>query len=38
MVVGGSEGRDRVKEIAFQWHYEPKRSFSVSTEVANVDL
>ena len=39
MVVGGSEGRDRIKEITFQWDHAPKCwGFPVSTEVANVDL
>lgn len=38
MVVGGSEGRDREKEITFQWDHAPKWGFPVSTKMANVDL
>ena len=35
--MGGSEGRDTVKEITFQWDHAPKQGFPVSTEVANVE-
>ena len=38
MVVGGSEGRDRVNKFTFQWDYAPKQGFPVSAEVSNVDL
>ena len=38
VVVRGSEGRVRVKDIEFQWNYAPNQAFPVSTEVSNVDL
>ena len=38
VVVGGSVGRDRVKEIQLQWNYTPNWGFTVSKEVSNVDL
>ena len=38
MVVGGLEGRVRVKDIEFQWNHAPNQAFPVSTEVSNVDL